>query len=110
MSFNRLLSGRVSKDRLLFIQKVFHELNNNAIANAYGSRKNQKAYFLQLVEGNGELSELEKRYCREWFIYDYELKNARDKEGGPRECDKCQTTRYSDKYCELCISLHLQSL
>ena len=27
-----------------------------------------------------------------------------------RECDKCQTTRYSDKYCEKCISLHLQSL
>src|SRR5438132_171985 len=27
-----------------------------------------------------------------------------------RECDKCQTTRYSDKYCEKCISLYLQSL
>src|SRR5437588_11588684 len=27
-----------------------------------------------------------------------------------RECDKCQTTRYSDKFCEKCISLHLQSL
>src|SRR5438132_1564653 len=33
-----------------------------------------------------------------------------DKLGEPRECDKCQTTRYSDKYCERCISLHLQSL
>ena len=30
--------------------------------------------------------------------------------GEPRECDKCQTTRYSDKFCEKCISLHLQSL
>ena len=30
--------------------------------------------------------------------------------GEPRECDKCQTMRYSDKYCERCISLHLQSL
>src|SRR5256885_1631241 len=30
--------------------------------------------------------------------------------GEPRECDKCQTTRYSNKYCERCISLHLQSL
>ena len=30
--------------------------------------------------------------------------------GEPRECGKCQTIRYSDKYCEWCISLHLQSL
>ena len=30
--------------------------------------------------------------------------------GEPRECDKCKETRYSDKYCEKCISLHLQSL
>src|SRR5207248_5088677 len=73
-------------------------------------RKNQKAYFLQLVEGNGELSELEKRYCREWFIYDSELENVMYKLGEPRECNKCQTMRYSDKYCERCISLHLQSL
>jgi len=69
-----------------------------------------KTYFLQLVEGNEELSEIEKRYCRERFIYDFELYNAMDKLGEPRECDKCQTTRYSDKYCERCISLHLQNL
>ena len=30
--------------------------------------------------------------------------------GEQRECDKCKTTRYSDKFCERCISLHLQSL
>ena len=28
----------------------------------------------------------------------------------PRKCNKCKMTRYSDKYCEKCISLHLQSL
>src|SRR5204862_4236100 len=39
-----------------------------------------------------------------------ELHNVRYKWGEPKECDKCQTTRYSDKYCERCISLHLQSL
>src|SRR5204863_8256477 len=71
---------------------------------------NRKTYFLQLVERNGELSEIEKQYCRERFIYSFELNNARYKLGEPRECDKCQTTRYSDKYCERCISLHLQSL
>src|SRR5438874_2328923 len=84
-------------------------MNNNAVANTpYG--ENRKAHFLQLVEGNEELSEIEKRYCRERFIYEFELINARYKLGKPRECDKCQTTRYSDKYCEWCISLHLQSL
>ena len=28
----------------------------------------------------------------------------------PRECKNCKTTRYSDKFCEKCISLQLQSL
>src|SRR5207237_5873461 len=57
-----------------------------------------------------ELSEIEKQYCRERFIYFFELKNETNKLGKPRECDKCQTTRYSDKFCEQCISLHLQRL
>src|SRR5437764_13014648 len=81
----------------------------NAIENTRG-RENQKVYSLQLVEENEELSENEKRYCRERRIYDFELDNATYKWGKPRECDKCQTMRYSDKYCERCISLHLQSL
>ena len=105
MSYEKLLSG----DRKLFAWKAYDEMDNNAIANTRG-RENRKAYFLQLVEGNEELSEIEKRYCRERFIYDFELQNARNKRGEPRECDKCQTMRYSDKYCEGCISLHLQSL
>ena len=108
MSFERLLSG-VSEGRELFVWKVFNEMENNAIANTCG-RENQKAYFLRLVEGNEELSEIEKRYCREEYIYDFELENVLYKWGEPRECDKCQTTRYSDRYCERCISLHLQSL
>src|SRR5439155_21069132 len=108
MSFARLLL-EVSEDRKLFVWKVYSEMNNNAIANAHGSRENKKTYFLQLVEGNEELSD-EKRYCREKFIYDFELQNAIHKYGEPRECDKCQTTRYSDRFCERCISLHLQSL
>src|SRR5438874_6160872 len=109
MSFEKLLLG-LSEDRELFVRKVCNEMDKNAIANAHGNRENQKTYFLQLVEGNGELSEIEKRYCRERFIYDFELNNALYKLGEPRECKKCQTTRYSDKYCERCISLHLQSL
>ena len=108
MSYKRLLS-ELSEDRELFVRKVYNEMNGNAFANTHG-RENHKAYFLRLVEGNKELSEIEKRYCREQYIYDFELQNARNKQGEPRECEKCQTTRYSDRFCERCISLHLQSL
>ena len=44
------------------------------------------------------------------FIYDFELSNARNKEGKPKECNKCKLTRYSDRFCEGCISLQLQSI
>ncbi len=108
MSFYKLLS-ELSEDRKLFVWKVYNEMHNNAIANT-PDRESEKAYFLQLVEGNGELSEIEKRWCRERKIYNFELQNAMYKYGEPRECNKCQTTRYSDKFCERCISLHLQSL
>src|SRR6185369_12525545 len=108
MSFNKLLP-RLSKDRKLFIWKVYDEMHNNAGVNT-PDRESAKAHFLRLVEGNEELSEIEKQYCREKYIYGFELNNAVHKWGEPRECDKCQTTRYSDKYCERCISLHLQSL
>src|SRR5437660_5143995 len=106
MSYQRSLL-EVSEDRELFVQKVYSEMSNNASANT-PDRESEKVYFLQLVEGNKELSEVEKRYCRK--IYLFELYNARDKYGKLRECDKCQTTRYSDRFCERCISLHLQSL
>ena len=107
MSFIRLLLG-LSGDRILFVLEVYSEMNNNALANTSG-RESGNAYFLQLVEGNKELSEIEKRYCKERFIYKFELQNAEYKQGKLRECDKCEMTRYSDKYCEWCISLHLQS-
>jgi len=108
MSHDRLLLG-LSGDRILFVLEVYSEMNNNALANT-SDRESGKAYFLQLVDENEELSEIEKQWCREEYIYWFELQNARNKEGEPRECDKCQTTRYSDRFCERCISLHLQSL
>ena len=108
MLYSKLLL-EVSEDRELFVSKVYNEMEHNAIANT-PDRKSAKDYFLQLVEKNEELSEIEKRYCRQRMIYHFELENAMYKLGEPRECDKCQTTRYSDKYCERCISLHLQSL
>ena len=108
MSFERLLLG-ASEDRRLFVWKVDNEMINNAKANTH-NRESAKAYLLQLVEGNEELSEIEKRYSREKYIYDFELNNAVYKWGKQRECDKCKMSRYSDKYCERCISLHLHSL
>src|SRR5947199_10556671 len=108
MSYNKLLTG-LSEDRKLFVWKAYNEMDDNAFVNTFGS-ENMKTYFLQLVERNKELSEIEKRYCREKCVYVFELNNVRGKKGKPRECYKCQTTRYSDKFCEKCISLHLQSL
>ena len=108
MLYEKLLS-ELSEDRRLFVYKAFNEMDNNTFANT-SDRENQKTYFLQLVKGNKELFEIEKQYCRERFIYMIELNNAKNKRGKQRECDKCQTTRYSDKFCEQCISLHLQSL
>ena len=61
MSYERLLLG-VSEDRKLFVWKVYDEMENNALANI-PDRENRKAYFLQIVEGNEELSEIEKRFC-----------------------------------------------
>ena len=94
MSHAKLLSG-VSEDRQSFLLKVYNEMNNNAMANT-SDIESTKAYFLQLVKGNKELSEIEKQWCRERKIYWFELYNATGKEGEPRECDKCQTMRYSD--------------
>src|SRR5215217_791102 len=42
--------------------------------------------------------------------YNYELQDATYKEGKSKECNKCKLTKYSDKFCEGCISLQLQSL
>src|SRR5436309_12990658 len=100
MSFDRLLSG----DRKSFVWKVYGEMNGNVLANI-SDRGSKKACFLQLVRGNEELSELEKQWCREKYIYCFELSNAKYKYGKPRECERCQTTRYSDRFCERCISL-----
>src|SRR5437763_16859120 len=102
MLFYKLLS----EDRALFVVKVCNEMYDNDIVNA-SDKKSWKAYFLLLLERNGELSEVEKQFCEEWFIYCFELEITMYKWGEPKECDKCQTIRYSNKYCEQCISLHL---
>ena len=81
---------------------------DNALGNS--DRESRKDYFFSLVKKNKELSENEKEYCKERLIYNFELKSARDKLGKPKECNKCKLTKYSDRFCEGCISLQLQSL
>ena len=105
MSFSQLLS----EERVTFVFKIHNGMFDNANS-TIPNRKNRKQYFLQLVNGNEQLSENEKEYCRERYIYDFELRSALEKVGEPFECKKCKLTRYSDRFCENCISLHLQSL
>ena len=106
MSFYELFTS-LSPDRKDFVDKIFNEMDNNANTNAL-YRKDYKKKFLQLVEKNKEISEKEKEYLRERYIYFFELQNALHKWGKPLECKKCNSTRYSDRYCEECISQHLQ--
>ena len=108
MSFNQLLSS-LSVERQQFVFQIYNELFNNT-ESTIPDEENKKVYFLQLVNENKQLSENEKNYCRKRYIYNFELINALQKIGKPFECKKCKLTRYSDKFCENCISLHLQSL
>ena len=107
MSYANRLSS-LSPERQGFVYKVYSEINNNAIVNS--DKESRKDYFFSLVKKNKELSENEKEYCKERFIYHFELNNARNKSGKPKECNKCKLTKYSDRFCEGCISLQLQSL
>src|SRR5437763_6490958 len=70
----------------------------------------REAAFLMLLTRNNQLTESEKEYCKEDFIYISELKDAVYKYGESRVCNKCKLTRYSNRFCENCISLHLQEL
>src|SRR5215213_3661455 len=107
MSHIKLLLS-LSPVRKKFVFKIHGQMHNNAVFNS--DIVSRKDYFFSLVKKNKELSENEKEYCKEEFIYQDELQNARDKMGKPKECNYCKSTRYSDRFCEGCISLQLQSL
>src|SRR5688572_30832622 len=101
MSHVKLLSS-LSQERQGFLFKIYIEILNNANVNS--DKESRKDYFISLVEKNKELSENEKEYCKERFIYQHELDNAKDKKGKLKECNKCKLMRYSDRFCEGCIS------
>src|SRR4051812_43453525 len=104
---NSLLS--ILLDKSDFVRKTYNEIFNHATSTT-SDREIQKATFLLLVTESNKLLENEKKYCRERYIYDFEFDNAVYKWGVAKECNKCKLTRYSSKYCENCISLHLQKL
>ena len=107
MSYQDLLSS-ISSDKE-FVFKTYNEIYIHA-ASITSNRESQKATFLSLVTESNKLLENEKEYCRERYIYDFELNKAVYKWCEAKECNKCKLTRYSSKYCENCISLHLQEL
>src|SRR4051794_21798360 len=106
--FHVQLLASLSPEKQQFVLKSYNGIFDNT-ESTIPERENQKRYFLQLVNENKQLSEYEKNYCREKYIYDFELNSALYELGKPFECKKCKLTRYSNKFCEKCISLHLQS-
>lgn len=104
MSLDKL----VSYDRKEFVLKIFDEINHYIMANA--PRNNYKDLFGSLVDKNKSLLEDEKIYCKEKSIYNFEFVNALYKIGIPVKCNKCNSIRYSDRFCENCIGLYLQGL
>src|SRR6266511_3802336 len=113
--------GLLSSNRREFVRKIYNETindsssitndtyNNNNPSNI-SIREFRKATFLSLVVGNNKLLENEKEYYKKRYIREFELDKALYKWGEGRECNKCKLTRYSEKYCENCIFLHLQEL
>ena len=111
----------ISLDRMDLVFKINTELHNNSgsiasdiynndSSNTSSYREIEKTTFLSLVAENEKLLENEKEYCKKKYLYEFELHNATYKCGKSRECNKCRLTRYSDRFCENCISLHLQEL
>src|SRR5947208_10326597 len=99
MSFERLLSH----DRREFVYKVDSETYENSVLiandiynndplNSYFNEIHKNA-FLSLVNANEKLLTNEKEYCKEKFIYEFELKYARHEIGEPRKCKDCNMTR-----------------
>jgi len=89
---------------------IASDIYNNDSSNTSSYREIEKATFLSLVAENEKLLENEKEYCKKKYLYEFELDNAKFKWGRQKECNKCRLTRYSDRFCENCISLHLQEL
>ena len=66
MSHNKFLSS-LSSERREFVYKIDNEMHNNAIFNS--DDESMKDYYFSLVKKNKELSENEKEFCKEKFVF-----------------------------------------
>ncbi|CAG8504921.1 11253_t:CDS:2 [Scutellospora calospora] len=98
---------RLLPHRQNHVFKIYDEIKNYA-SSSTPDRECQKVYFLNIIPKNNELNESEKNYCQEMFIRNYELHNVIHKFGEPITCKNCKSTRYSIRYCEVCIKQYLQ--
>ena len=67
MSHDQLLSS-LSPERKQFVWKIYNEMVDNAYS-TIPDRENEKEYFLQLVDRNKQLSEIEKKNIVEKNIF-----------------------------------------
>ena len=108
-SYRRKFVDKIHNETIVDASSITNDTYNNNSSNI-SEREFRKNTFLSLVAENDKLLENEKEYCKKRYIREFELINALYKWGERRECNKCKLTRYSEKYCENCISLHLQEL
>ncbi|CAB4435081.1 unnamed protein product [Rhizophagus irregularis] len=64
--------------------------------------------FYRLLSEDKILNEQEKEYCKIFFSSNIERNKERDKSGKPIKCKYCNSTRYSERYCENCIREYLR--
>ncbi|CAG8537384.1 3247_t:CDS:2 [Gigaspora margarita] len=98
---------RLMPHRQSYVFKIYNEVEKYS-SSSTPDRECQKVYFLNLISKTNELNECEKNYCQEMFIRNYELHNVINKLSEPMACKNCKSTRYSARYCEVCIKQHLQ--
>ena len=111
-SYADLLSS-ISSDRREFVYKIYYEIISNSVSitnDTYNDnsseipeREVRKTTFLSLVTETNKLLENEKEFCKERYIYEFELSKAIHKSGEPKECSKCKLTRYIVKIVFLYI-------
>ena len=104
------LVSRINTELYNNSASIASDIYNNDLSNTSSLREIEKATFLSLVVENEKLLENEKEFIKKKLLYEFELDDASYKYSEPKECNKCSLTRYSDRFCENCISLHLQEL
>ncbi|GES91876.1 kinase-like domain-containing protein [Rhizophagus clarus] len=88
--------------------KTYYELFDLACLKTVNDYHETIRYFDKLLSQNKGLSEQEKEYCKLRVARKIETRKERDKSSKPITCEYCNSTRYSERYCENCIREHLR--